>query len=189
MPEDGYGWEKLFSERLARHWMEDYGLETRVARFHNSYGPHGSYTGGREKAPAAICRKVAEAKLRGQESGNPGPYPIDIWGDGTRTRSFMWIGDNIEGILKIMASDIREPINLGSSELGTLNQLVDLVAEIAGVSVIKCHDLDKPQGVWGRNSDNTRILQELGWQPSTPLRRGLAETYAWIESQVQEDLK
>jgi nucleoside-diphosphate-sugar epimerase len=181
MPEDGYGWEKLFSERMCRHFMEDYGLETRVARFHNSYGPHGSWEGGREKAPAAICRKVAEAKL----TGNP---VVDIWGDGTRTRSFMWIEDNIDGILKIMHSDIREPINLGSSECVTINELVDTVAEIAGVQVEKCYDMTKPQGVHGRNSDNTRIKSLLNWEPCTPLRTGLEETYRWIEQQVRAKL-
>jgi len=179
MPEDGYGWEKLFSERMCRHFMEDYGLECRVARFHNSYGPHGTWTGGREKAPAAICRKVATAVLTGR-------HEIDVWGDGTRTRSFMWIGDNVEGILRIMDSDIREPINLGSSECVTVSKLIDLVAEIAGIEVQKIHDLTKPMGVWGRNSDNTMILERLGWQPATPLRQGLEQTYRWVFRQVQQ---
>lgn len=180
MAEDGYGWEKLFSERMCRHFLEDYGLECRVARFHNSYGPHGTWRGGREKAPAAICRKVAEAKLTGR-------HVVDLWGDGTRTRSFMWIGDNVEGILRLMASDIREPINLGSSECVTINQLVDIVSEIAGIEVARVHDLSKPQGVQGRNSDNTKILELLGWQPTTPLRTGLEQTYRWIEQQVKEN--
>lgn len=181
MPEDGYGWEKLFSERMCRHFMEDYGLECRVARFHNSYGPHGTWTGGREKAPAAICRKVATAVLTGN-------HEVDVWGDGTRTRSFMWIGDNVDGILRIMDSDIREPINLGSSECVTVNQLIDLVAEIAGIEVEKVHDLTKPMGVWGRNSDNTMILEWLGWQPTTTLRHGLEQTYRWVFRQVQQSL-
>jgi nucleoside-diphosphate-sugar epimerase len=180
MPEDGYGWEKLFSERMCRHFMEDYGLECRVARFHNSYGPHGTWRGGREKAPAAICRKVATAKLTGR-------HVVDLWGDGTRTRSFMWIGDNVDGIQRLMASEIREPINLGSSECVTINQLVDLAAEIAGIQVERVHDLTRPQGVQGRNSDNTKILSLLGWQPTTPLRTGLEQTYRWIEKQVLEN--
>jgi len=177
MAEDGYGWEKLFSERMCRHFMEDCGIETRVARFHNSYGPNGSWDGGREKAPAAICRKVATAKKTGK-------HVIDVWGDGTRTRSFMWIGDNIDGILKIMDSDIREPINLGSSECVTINQLIAIVADIAGIRVETVHDMTKPQGVYGRNSDNTKIKSLLDWEPSTPLRTGLEQTYAWIASQV-----
>jgi nucleoside-diphosphate-sugar epimerase len=181
MPEVGYGEEKLFSERLCQFFMEDYGLETRVARFHNSMGPQGSWCGGREKAPAAICRKVAMAKLSGD-------HVIDVWGDGTRTRSFMWIGDNIDGILKIMDSDIRQPINLGSSECVTINQLIDTVADIAGITVEKQYDMTKPQGVYGRNSDNTLIKQLLDWEPSTPLRTGLEQTYQWIESQVRNSL-
>jgi nucleoside-diphosphate-sugar epimerase len=182
MPEAGYGEEKLFSERMCQYVMEDYGLETRVARFHNSYGPHGSWQGGREKAPAAICRKVATAKFTGNRV-------IDVWGDGTRTRSFMWIGDNIDGILKIMDSDIRQPINLGSSECVTINQLIDIVADIAGIEVEKVYDLTKPQGVYGRNSDNTLIKQLLGWEPSTPLRTGLERTYQWVEEQVRKSLE
>jgi nucleoside-diphosphate-sugar epimerase len=178
MPEDGYGWEKLFSERMCRHFMEDYGLECRVARFHNSYGPHGTWRGGREKAPAAICRKVAEAMLSGR-------HAVDLWGDGTRTRSFMWVHDNVEGILRLMASEIREPINLGSSECVTINQLVDLAAELAGIRVERFHDLTKPQGVQGRNSDNAKIQELLGWEPATPLRIGLEQTYHWIEQQVR----
>lgn len=181
MPEDGYGWEKLFSERMCRHFMEDYGLETRVARFHNSFGPKGSWKDGREKAPAAICRKIAEAKLTGN-------HVVDVWGDGTRTRSFMWIGDNIDGILKIMDSDIRQPINLGSSECVTINQLIDTVADIAGITVEKQYDMTKPQGVYGRNSDNTLIKQLLDWEPSTPLRTGLEQTYRWIEEQVRKTM-
>lgn len=173
MPEDGYGWEKLFSERMCRHFREDYGLETRVARFHNVYGPHGTYDGGREKAPAAICRKVIEAKLSGSNS-------IEIWGDGTRTRSFQYIDDCLHGILAIMDSDIREPINLGSSELVTINGLVDIVERIAGVHLERHYDLTAPQGVMGRNSDNTLIKRLLGWEPSVPLEVGLERTYDWI---------
>jgi GDP-D-mannose 3',5'-epimerase len=177
MPEDGYGWEKLFSERMCRHFREDYGLETRVARFHNVYGPHGTYDGGREKAPAAICRKVIQAKLSGTRD-------IEIWGDGLQTRSFMWIDDCIEGINRIMESDIREPINLGSSELVSINHLVDIVEEIAGVRLVRRHDLDAPKGVRGRNSDNTLIRHLLGWEPSTPLVVGMRETYDWIAAMM-----
>jgi GDP-D-mannose 3',5'-epimerase len=179
MPEDGYGWEKLFSERMCRHFREDFGMYVRVARFHNSYGPHGTWYGGREKAPAALCRKVIEAKYGGTGE-------IDIWGDGTRTRSFMYIDDNVDGILRIMDSDIEEPINLGTSQRVTINGLVDIIEEIAGFPVKRRYLLDKPQGVHGRNSDNTMILQRLGWEPRTPLRKGLAMTYRWIE---QEFLK
>jgi len=177
MPEDGYGWEKLFSERMCRHFFEDYGLETRVARFHNVYGPHGTYEGGREKAPAAICRKVIEAKLSGNHS-------IEIWGDGTRTRSFQYIDDCIHGILAIMESDIRQPINLGSSELVTVNGLVDIVERIAGIRLERSYDLTAPQGVMGRNSDNTLIKQLLGWEPSIPLEIGLRATYEWVHDEL-----
>jgi GDP-D-mannose 3',5'-epimerase len=177
MPEDGYGWEKLFSERMCRHFREDYGLETRVARFHNVYGPHGTYAGGREKAPAAICRKVIEAKL----SGN---HAIEIWGDGTRTRSFQYIDDCLYGILAIMDSDIRQPINLGSSELVTINGLVDIVERIAGIRLERRYDLTAPQGVMGRNSDNTLIKQLLGWEPGIPLEVGLEKTYRWIWNEL-----
>jgi nucleoside-diphosphate-sugar epimerase len=175
--EDGYGWEKLFSERMCRHFREDFGLTTRVARYHNVYGPYGTWTGGREKAPAAICRKVAEAKLSGR-------HEIEVWGDGEQTRSFMYVDDCIEGTLKIMASDVEEPINLGSSELVTINQLVDIVEEIAGVEVARRYNLDAPKGVRGRNSDNTLILERLGWEPSTSLRSGLEHTYHWIYDQL-----
>lgn len=177
MPEDGYGWEKLFSERMCRHFYEDFGIETRVARFHNVYGSHGTYDGGREKAPAAICRKVIEAKISGR-------HEIEVWGDGTRTRSFQYIDDCIYGILSIMESEIREPINLGSSELVTINELIEIVEDIAGIRVKRNYDLSKPQGVNGRNSDNTKIKQYLGWEPGTPLRDGLAKTYAWIYDQM-----
>lgn len=176
-PEDGYGWEKLFSERMCRQFTEDFGLTTRVARYHNVYGPHGTWTSGREKAPAAICRKIAEAQLSGE-------HEIEIWGDGEQTRSFTYIDDCIEGTLKIMDSDVHVPINLGSSEIVTINELVDIVEEIAGITVNRRYDLDAPQGVRGRNSDNTMILKRLGWEPSTRLRDGLARTYDWIYDQV-----
>ena len=165
MPEDGYGWEKLFSERMCRNFHDDFGIETRVARYHNVYGPHGTYDGGREKAPAAICRKVAAAKLAGHDE-------IEIWGDGEQTRSFMYIDDCLYGTTRIMESDILDPINLGSSELVTINQLVDIVEEIAGVRLKRRYDLDAPKGVRGRNSDNTRIREHLGWEPSIPLATG-----------------
>ncbi len=177
LPEDGYGWEKLFSERMCRHFEEDYGLQTRVARYHNVYGPLGTWTGGREKAPAAICRKVIEAKHSGSNQ-------IEIWGDGKQTRSFMYIDDCTMGTLMIAESDIREPINLGSSELVTINQLVDVAEEIAGVRLKRNYKLDAPRGVNGRNSDNTKILHELNWEPSIRLREGLAKTYAWIEQEM-----
>jgi GDP-D-mannose 3',5'-epimerase len=177
MPEDGYGWEKLFSERMCRHFEEDFGLQCRVARYHNVYGPHGTWTGGREKAPAAICRKVIEAKTSGKNE-------IEIWGDGKQTRSFMYIDDCTRGTLAIAESDIKEPINLGSSELVTINQLVDIAEEIAGVKLKRNYKLDAPKGVNGRNSDNTRIVKELGWEPSIRLKDGLAKTYEWIESQM-----
>ena len=176
-PEDGYGWEKLFSERMCRHFTEDFGLITRVARYHNVYGPNGTWTGGREKAPAAICRKIAEAKLSGQQD-------IEIWGDGEQTRSFMYIDDCTDGTLRIMASDIDVPINLGSSEMVTINQLVDTVEEIAGIRLNRRYDLDAPKGVRGRNSDNTMILERLDWEPSISLRTGLEQTYRWIFDQV-----
>ena len=173
MAEDGYGWEKLFSERMCRHFREDFGLQTRVARFHNVYGPHGTWEGGREKAPAAICRKVIEAKLSGK-------HEIVIWGDGTRTRSFMYIDDCLKGMRMIMDSDILEPINLGSVEMVSVNQLVDIVEEIAGVKLKRIYDLDAPKGVMGRNSDNTLIRRYLNWEPGIALRDGLEKTYAWI---------
>ncbi len=177
MPEDGYGWEKLFSERMCRHFREDYALATRVARYHNVYGELGTYAGGREKAPAAICRKVAEAVLGGKRE-------IEIWGDGEQTRSFMYISDCIRGTRAIMDGDVEEPLNLGSSELVTINQLVDLVESIAGVSLERRYDLGAPQGVRGRNSDNTRIRQALGWEPSVPLCDGIERTYRWIHDQL-----
>ncbi len=177
LPEDGYGWEKLFSERMCRHFEEDFGMQTRVARFHNVYGPLGTWTGGREKAPAAICRKVLEAKMSGK-------HEIEIWGDGKQTRSFMYIDDCTKGSQKIMESEIHEPLNLGSNELVTINQLVSIVEEIAGVKLERRYDLGAPKGVNGRNSDNTRIMELLGWEPSIRLREGMAKTYEWIESQM-----
>lgn len=173
MPEDGYGWEKLFSERMCRHFREDFGLITRVARFHNVYGPHGTWDGGREKAPAAVCRKVIEAKATGK-------HEIEIWGDGQQTRSFMYIDDCLYGIDRITHSEIEEPLNLGSSELVTINGLVDIVEEIAGIKLKRRYNLGAPKGVNGRNSDNRLIQQYLGWEPSTRLRDGMERTYAWI---------
>ncbi len=177
MPEDGYGWEKLFSERMCRHFREDFGIAARVARYHNVYGPHGTWTGGREKAPAAICRKVIQARLSGK-------HEIEIWGDGKQTRSFMYIDDCLHGTQRILKSDIIEPLNLGSSELVSINQLVDIVEGIAGVKLKRNYNLNAPKGVNGRNSDNTRIKQLLGWEPSTRLRDGLEKTYAWIHDQI-----
>jgi len=177
LPEDGYGWEKLFSERMCRHFEEDYGLVARVARYHNVYGPEGTWTGGREKAPAAICRKVIEAK-------NSGNLEINIWGDGHQTRSFMYVDDCVKGTQMIMESEIDEPINLGSDELVTINQLVDLAEEIGGVKLKRTYNLDAPKGVNGRNSDNTMILDRLGWEPSIRLRDGLEKTYRWIEQEI-----
>ena len=177
MPEDGYGWEKLFSERMHRHFMDDFKLECRVARYHNVYGPKGTWKGGREKAPAAVCRKVAQAKLSGE-------HTIEIWGDGKQTRSFQYIDDCVLGSQKIMASDIRVPLNLGSSELVSINRLVDLAEEIGGVKLKRTYKLDAPKGVNGRNSDNTLIQELLGWEPSTRLRDGLEKTYRWIYDQI-----
>jgi GDP-D-mannose 3',5'-epimerase len=173
LPEDGYGWEKLFSERMCHHFREDFRLETRVARLHNVYGPHGEFDGGREKAPAAICRKVAQAILSGDRE-------IEIWGDGEQTRSFMYIDDCVEGTLMIAASPHTEPINLGSSELVTINQLVDIVESIAGVRLHRRYQVDAPQGVRGRNSDNTLINERFGWEPGIPLQEGMEKTFAWI---------
>jgi nucleoside-diphosphate-sugar epimerase len=178
MPEDGYGWEKLFSERMCRHFQEDLGVQTRVARYHNAYGPHGTYDGGREKAPAAICRKIAQAKFSGV-------HEIEVWGDGTRTRSFMYIDDCVKGTQMLMESDVMEPVNIGSSELVTVNQLVDIVEEVAGIKVKRRYDRTKPQGVNGRNSDNSKIRQYLTWEPMIPLRQGLERTYSWIYDQLK----
>jgi len=177
LPEDGYGWEKLFSERMCRHFEEDFGMQCRVARYHNVYGPLGTWTGGREKAPAAICRKVLEAKMSGK-------HEIEIWGDGKQTRSFMYIDDCTKGTRMIMESEIHEPLNLGSDELVTIDQLVDIVEEIAGLKLERRYNLNAPKGVNGRNSDNTKILKLLGWEPSIRLKEGMAKTYEWIESQM-----
>jgi nucleoside-diphosphate-sugar epimerase len=177
MPEDGYGWEKLFSERMCRHFTEDFGFATRVARYHNVYGPQGTYEGGREKAPAAICRKVIEAKL----SGN---HEIEIWGDGEQTRSFMFIDDCIYGTRMLMDSDVTEPINIGSAQLVTINELVSIVEEIAGVRLERNYNLDAPQGVRGRNSENSLIKARLGWEPAIALEDGLEKTYAWIYDEM-----
>ncbi|MBC7834973.1 MAG: NAD-dependent epimerase/dehydratase family protein [Phycisphaerales bacterium] len=176
MAEDGYGWEKLFSERMCRHFREDFGLQTRVARFHNVYGPLGTWEGGREKAPAAICRKVIAAKVSGK-------HEIEIWGDGNQTRSFMYIDDCLKGTQDILASDILEPINLGSSELVSINQLVDIAESIAGVKLNRKYKLDAPKGVNGRNSDNTLIKKLMGWEPSIRLRDGMEKTYRWINDE------
>ncbi len=175
-PEDGYGWEKLFSERQCRHYFEDYGLETRVVRFHNIFGPLGTYEGGREKSPAAICRKLALA-----EDGDA----IEVWGDGRQTRSYCYVDDCVEGILRLMGSDWREPLNLGQDRMVTVDELVDIVAKIAGKAVHKRHDLSKPQGVRGRNSDNSKLRRVLGWEPQVSLERGLEITYAWIRDQLR----
>jgi len=173
MPEDGYGWEKLFTERMCRHFREDFGLQTRFCRFHNVYGPHGTWEGGREKAPAALCRKVIECKLSGK-------HDIEIWGNGKQTRSFMYIDDCLKGIDMITHSDILEPLNLGSDELTTINGLVDMVEEIAGIKLKRHYNLSAPKGVNGRNSDNTLIKKLLGWAPPTRLRDGMEKTYRWI---------
>ncbi len=173
LPEDGYGWEKLFSERLCRHFREDFGLGTRVARFHNVYGPFGAWEGGRERAPAAICRKVIAAVVSGR-------HEIEIWGDGTQTRSFMYVDDCVKGVDLIAHSDLLEPVNLGSGDLVSINRLVDVAEEIAGVKLKRRYKLDAPRGVAGRNSDNTRIRAALGWEPGIPLRDGMEKTYRWI---------
>lgn len=181
MPEDGYGWEKLFSERMCRHFLEDYGVQTRVARFHNVYGEHGTWDGGREKAPAAICRKVATAAITGN-------HVIEIWGDGQQTRTFMYIDDCVRGTRTITDGEFSEPVNLGSDELVTINQMVSIVEEIAGVSLERRHDLSAPQGVRGRSSDNTEMLRRYGWAPSTSLADGLERTYRWVYDEVKASL-
>jgi nucleoside-diphosphate-sugar epimerase len=175
-PEPGYGWEKLYAEQLCLYYLHDYCLDTRIVRFHNVYGPLGTYDGGKEKAPAATCRKVALANDGGT---------IEVWGDGMQTRSFMYVDDCVEGLLRLMASEYRQALNLGTDELITINGLVDLVSSIAGKTLIKEHDLSKPQGVRGRNSDNSQLRKVLGWEPGITLREGLAPTYRWIESEIQ----
>lgn len=179
LAEDGYGWEKLFGERMCRHFYEDFGLETRVARYHNVYGPFGTWDGGREKAPAAICRKVIKAKITGN-------HEIEIWGDGNQTRSFMYIDDCIKGSTMLMQSDFRDPINIGSSEKVTINQLVDIAEKIAGIKLKRKYKLDAPKGVNGRNSDNTLILKQFNWEPSVSLEIGLEKTYKWIYNQINK---
>ena len=179
-PEDGYGWEKLFSERMARHFREDFGIETRIARFHNVYGPDGTYDGGREKAPAALSRKIALAGITGNNE-------IEIWGDGEQTRSFMYIDDCVRGSQEILAGDFVEPVNLGSAELVSINQMVTLLEDISGVTVERKYKLDAPQGVRGRNSDNTLFKSVYGWEPSISLREGLEQTYAWIYDQLKSN--
>jgi GDP-D-mannose 3',5'-epimerase len=180
-PQDAYGWEKLITERLCMHYYQDYGLETRTVRFHNIFGPLGTWDGGREKAPAAMCRKVAYAKLTGN-------HEVEIWGDGQQTRSFCYIDDCVVGLYKLMRSDYREPLNLGQDRLITINELVDMVAHIAGISLTKKH-VPGPQGVRGRNSDNTRLRDVLQWEPEITLEEGLYRTYVWIEEQVRRQLR
>lgn len=180
-PQDAYGWEKLLAERLCLHYRDDYGMETRIVRFHNIFGPLGTWDGGREKAPAALCRKVAVAKATGQDE-------IEVWGDGQQTRSFCYVDDCITGIYKLMRSDYREPLNLGQDRLVTIDQLADMVAEAAGIRIAKKHT-PGPQGVRGRNSDNTRLREVLGWSPEISLEVGLARTYEWIEQEVIRSLK
>jgi len=177
MPEDGYGWEKLFTERMCRHFTDEFGLDTRVARYHNVYGPNGTWDGGREKAPAAICRKVVQAKLTGN-------HELEIWGDGEQTRSFMYIDDCLEGTLRLMESDHSDPLNVGSDQLVTINQLVDIAEELAGIRLKRVYNLDAPKGVRGRNSDNAEIREALGWAPDISLEIGLERTYSWIHDQL-----
>ena len=180
-PQDAYGWEKLIAERLCIHYQEELGIETRIVRLHNIFGPLGSWHGGREKAPAALCRKVARAKL----TGNP---EVEIWGDGEQTRSFCYIDDCVEGIYRLMQSDYSEPLNLGQDRLVTINQLLDMIADIAGTDVVKKH-IPGPQGVRGRNSDNSLLNQTLNWEPQVSLETGLKHTYTWIAEQVKAQMK
>ena len=181
LPQDAYGWEKLITERLCMHYFEDFGLETRIVRFHNIFGPKGTWQGGREKAPAALCRKIATAALTGVSE-------VEIWGDGEQTRSFCYVDDCVKGIYKLMRSDFREPINLGQDRMVSINELADIIADIAGISIVKQH-IPGPQGVRGRNSDNTRLRHVLGWEPEISLEEGLASTYAWIAEQVSEKVR
>jgi nucleoside-diphosphate-sugar epimerase len=181
MPEDGYGWEKLFSERMCRHFYEDYGLETRVARYHNVYGPMGTFDGGREKAPAALCRKIITAK-------NSGEKKIDVWGDGEQTRSFMFIDDCIKGTKRIFESDYREVLNIGSEQQVSINQMLDIIEEIANYKVEKNYQLDKPKGVRGRSSNNDLIRKIIGWDSEISLRVGLEKTYKWINQEILKKL-
>ena len=179
MPEDGYGWEKLFSDRMCKHFEEDFGMQVRVVRFHNVYGPDGTWRGGREKAPAALCRKIIEAKKSGD-------LTIEVWGDGEQTRSFMYIDDCITGLDKLMESDFSDPINLGRSEMVSINGLIDIISKIAGVTVERNHDLNAPQGVRGRNSNNDLIRKQLNWDPKYTLQSGLDKTYQWILSEIKK---
>jgi nucleoside-diphosphate-sugar epimerase len=179
MPEDGYGWEKLFSERMCRHFREDFGMHTRMARYHNIYGAHGTWDGGREKAPAAICRKVIQAKLSGARE-------IEIWGDGEQTRSFTYIDDCLEGTQRLMHSDVTEPLNVGSDQMVSINELVDIVEKIAGLKLERKYDLSAPKGVRGRNSNNARIQELLAWAPSIRLETGMEKTYAWIYDEIKK---
>lgn len=179
-PQDAYGWEKLIAERLCLHYREDYNFETRIVRFHNIFGPLGTWTGGREKAPAALCRKIATAKMTNDNR-------VEIWGDGEQTRSFCYIDDCVEGIYRLMRSDYREPLNLGQDRMLSINELADLIADAAGIEIEKMH-ITGPQGVRGRNSDNTRLREELNWEPQISLEEGLARTYAWIEANVREQM-
>jgi len=179
MPEDGYGWEKLFSERMCKHFLEDYGINTRVARYHNVYGPDGTWDGGREKAPAAICRKVIQAKISGE-------HEIEVWGDGEQTRSFMYIDDCIFGTQMLLHSDVIEPLNIGSAQMVTINELVDIAENIAGITVKRNYNLDAPKGVRGRSSDNTLIKRLFDWSPSISLEDGLEKTYKWIYDQIEK---
>lgn len=178
-PEDGYGWEKLFSKRMSRHFYEDFGQETRIARFHNVYGPLGTFDGGREKAPAAVCPKVAKAVISGK-------YEIEIWGDGEQSRSFTYIDDTLSGVERLMASDFRDPINIGSSEIVTISEFVSIVEEIAGVRLQRSCNPTAPLGVRGRNSDNSLILREFAWEPSISLKEGLTKTYKWIFAELSK---
>jgi GDP-D-mannose 3',5'-epimerase len=178
MPEDGYGWEKLFSERMCNHFYEDFGLEVRIARYHNVYGPKGTWDGGREKAPAALCRKIAVAKYSVEKK-------IEIWGDGEQTRSFTYIEDCIKGSILLMESNVRDPLNIGSREMVSINGLATIIEKIAGVSLSRTYDLSAPKGVRGRNSDNSQIVKKLGWEPQIGLHEGLTKTYEWIENQVK----
>jgi nucleoside-diphosphate-sugar epimerase len=182
MPEDGYGWEKLFSERMCRHFYEDYGIETRVARYHNVYGPLGTWDGGREKAPAALARKVATAKIKNSHS-------LEIWGDGEQTRSFTYIDDCIKGTLLLMESDVREPINIGSDQMVSINQMVGMLEKIAGIELQREYNLSAPKGVRGRNSENSKVRKLLGWEPTITLELGLLQTYNWIHEQIVTEAK
>ncbi len=180
-PQDAYGWEKLIAERLIHHYQQDYGMETRTVRFHNIFGPYGTWDGGREKAPAALCRKIARAKL----SGNP---EVEIWGDGEQTRSFCYIDDCVEGLYRLMQSDYSEPLNLGQDRMVSINELADIIADVAEIPIEKRH-VDGPQGVRGRNSDNNRLREVLGWEPQISLEDGLKRTYDWIEAQVRQQMQ